>query len=157
MGDTAKSRIAKLRKRLVISRNVYIEAVERQEHRAFAHRTDPRRRAEFRRELSKIKNRCLAESRQEPEPTRTVENIGEPDPAVYDTPEQIQQDEALIAFYLADTPDEPRRPNARGNTHEELLRYWLSSKEARMWQKETYEILKPRMDEIKKRILSVDD
>ncbi|WP_170480638.1 hypothetical protein [Ruegeria arenilitoris] len=154
MPDSSKVRIAKLKKRMAIPRERYIAAVERHEHRAWAYRTDPRWHAEMRTNLIKAKNHILISEGKVPDPLPEPESIEEPDPAVFDTEDQIRKDDALIEAYLSDTPDERRLPNARGHNHAELLKYWHSSPEGKKWHEHLDRELKPKLTAIRDRILA---
>ncbi len=83
--------------------------------------------------------------------------VKKPDPAVFDSEDQIRRDDAIIGAYLLENPCEQRVPNARGHSHEELLRFWHSSPEGQKWYDCMMRQLKPKMIEIRDRILSEGD
>lgn len=131
MARSPRARIASLRRQLVISRDEYLAAVARQERRAEAKLSDPRRLEELRKRILETKRqlaRAAGEDVTEAYPTQETHPA---DPALFDSDEDIVHDERLIGFYLADNPREPRRPNARGRNHEELLRSWMESTEGK--------------------------
>ncbi len=154
MRDSAKARIATIKKRLAIPREKYLAAVERHEHRAWAHRTDPRWYAEMRVDLIKAKNQILIAEGNVPEPLPELEPVEEPDPAVFDTDDQIRKDDAIIGAYLSDNPAERRLPSVRGHNHSELLKYWHSSPEGKKWHEHFDRIMKPKIIAIRDRILA---
>ena len=124
MPEAPKSRLSALRKRLAIPRERYLEAVKRQEERAWAKWTDPTWDNEFRSRLQAIKEEY------EDDPSPMLAPI-EPLAALYDTEDEIRRDEEVIEAYLSDHPREVRRPLARGYTHQELLNFWKSTPEGR--------------------------
>lgn len=154
MAENPKSRLAKTRKRLAVPRELYLAAVERQEHRVWARRTDPRRDAEMQMLLNKVKNQLLLAEGKEPDQFVEPEPVGKPDPAVFDTEDQISSDDALIQAYISDNPDEHRLPNARGRNHAELLKFWHSSLEGQRYHVHLSRELKPKLEEFRVRILS---
>lgn len=154
MPENPKTRLARLRKRLAIPREKYLAAVDRQERRAWAYKTDPRRSFDLLTRIMEIKNKYLVADGKEPEPLPDSERVEAPDPAVFDTEEEIKRDEAIIETYLLDTPDERRRPNARGHTHQELLSSWRESPEGKRWQESFSRDLRPKIIEIRDRILA---
>ncbi len=154
MVDSPKARIAKMKKRLAIPREQYIAAVERQERRASAYRTDPRWHAEMRTNLVKAKNQILISEGKLPDPLPEPEPIEDPDPSVFDTEDQIMKDDAIIEAYLSDNPSERRLPNARGHNHAELLKYWHSSSEGQKWHEHFDRVMKPKLITIRDRILA---
>ena len=140
--------------RLAIRREHYLAAVERQEHRVWAHRTDPRWPAEMQMRLKDCRNQILVSEGKDPEPLPDPKPVEDPDPAVFDTEEQIRRDDALIEAYLSDNPGELRRSNARGHTHAELLKYWRSSPEGQKYHEEFSREVMPKIIEIRDRILA---
>ncbi len=136
MPEKPRARLARMRKRLAIPREQYLAAVDRQEHRAWAHRTDPRWTAEMQMRFKVCRNQILASEGKDPEPLPDPEPAEEPDPAVFDTEDQIKRDDALMEAYLSDNPSENRRPNARGHTHAELLKYWRSCPEGKKYHED---------------------
>ncbi|MBI1415683.1 MAG: hypothetical protein GC146_00520 [Limimaricola sp.] len=146
-----------MKKRVAVQRDLYLEAVKRQEHRTWAFRTDPRSSADLLLKLRKLKNQILVSEGKDPEPLPDPRSVEEPDPAVFDTVEQIRRDDALIAAYLAENPDEHRLPSARGHSHEELLKYWRESPEGRKYREHFARALAPKLAEIRSRVLSGND
>ena len=124
MSSKPRTRLYARRKRLAIPRDRYLEAVKRQEERAWAKWTDPTWHNEFRSRLQAIKE----EYEINPSPMRAPI---EPHAALYDTEDEIRRDEEVIEAYLSDHPREARRPMARGYTHQELLDFWKSTPEGR--------------------------
>jgi hypothetical protein len=154
VAETPKTRLSKLRKHLAIPREFYIAAVQRQEERAWAYMTDPRRSVKLKRAFHDLRNKLLAEDGKAPEPMPEEPEVKQaPHPAVFDENEDISRDDALIAAYLADHPNETRRPNARGSTHEELLKYWHTCPEGRRHHEAVSRYLRPRMLELRDRLL----
>ena len=142
MGNVSKTRMAQLRKRLSIPRNLYLASVKRQEDRAWAKWTDPTPYNEIRPKLLAIKKTLGIMS--------VTPSLHEPDPALLEPNEDIQRDEAIIDAFLTDNPNERRRPMARGKSHADLLHYWKSTKEGRR-HVEQYE---QRLAETNKRLLA---
>ena len=122
--EAPRSRLLALRRRLAIPRERYLEAVKRQEERAWAKWTDPTWCNEFGSRLQAIKEKYGIETSPTPAPI-------EPHAALYDTGDEIRRDERVIEAYLSDHPREVRRPKARGYTHQELLDFWKSTPEGR--------------------------
>ena len=89
-----------------------------------------------------------------PDPLPEPKPIGEPDPAVFDTEDQIRKDDAIIEAYLSDNPGERRLPNARGHDHAELLKFWHSSPEGQKWHEYFDCVMKPKIIAIRDRILA---
>ena len=141
---------------MAIPRDDYLEAVQRQEHRAWAHRTDPQRRAKLFLRVAEIRNHFLSEGGEDVEPLPDQDAVAPSDPAVFDTEEEIRRDDMLIGAYLSDNPDEQRRPNARGHTHDELLEYWRSSPEGLKWREDERRAMMPRLRELRDRFLAED-
>ena len=139
---------------MVISRDDYLEAVQRQEHRAWAHQTDPQKSAEMRMRIAQLKNTFLIAGGEDPEPLPDNDAVAPSDPAVFDTEEEIRRDDMLIGAYLSDNPDEQRRSNARGHTHAELLKYWRTSPEGLKWHEYDLREMMPRSREIRDRFLA---
>ena len=154
MPENLKARMAKMKKRLAIPREQYLAAVKRQEHRAWANWTDPRRDVEMRTLLAMAKNQILVSQGKDPEPLPNPEPVDDPNPTVFDTKDQITRDDALIEAYLTDNPGERRRSDARGHTQDELLVYWHSSPEGLGWHEQIMRILKPKMSEFRDHILA---
>ena len=123
MVDAPKARLSRLRKHLVIPRELYLAAVERQEARAWAKWTDPTWFNEMRPKFQLIRKKYGITTDEPP--------AREPDPALFDTVEDIRRDDGIIDAYLVDNPKEYQMPMARGTTHDELLVFWKSSSEGR--------------------------
>lgn len=131
MPDSAKIRIARARRRLAIPRQSYLEAVKRQEGRAWAKFTDPRPTQELLKKVRLLREKLSGCAGENGNNYATASHGRDPDPALFDKEEKIRRDEKLISFYLADNPLEQRRPRARGLTHQQLLDYWKGTPEGR--------------------------
>lgn len=129
MVDAPKTRLSKLRKHLAIPRPQYLDAVKRQEGRAWAKWTDPAWDVEMNKRFRAARKWLAEEHCVEVADPTWLPTVREADPALFDTEEEIRKDDKVITAYLFDNPTEARRPMARGTTHGELLDYWKTSSE----------------------------
>jgi hypothetical protein len=110
---------------------MYLAAVDRQEARAWAKWTDPAKDAELTEKLKAVRDWLISEMGAELGPAPDIPAERDPDPALFDTAEDIRRDDRIITMFLSDNPTEPRKPMARGTTHDELLEFWKKSSDGR--------------------------
>ena len=152
MADTPKSRIARFRKNLAIPRNMYLAAMERQEARAWAKWTDPAKDIEIRKKFEALRIQFAEEYGQDEGDKPLLPPVSDPDPALFDSEEDILKDDKIIAAYLADNPTEPKKPMARGITHYELLEFWKNSVDGRRYFQQRDRAISQAIEEAKAKV-----
>ena len=154
MVENAKGRIAKLRKRLAIPRDLYVMAVKRQEDRVWAYWGDARRFNELKKLLHEAGNAIRSDEGLEPKPYVADEPKREPDPAACHSEESIARDDAIITAFLKENSKERLRSNARGQTYKELFKYWKSTDIGQWNLAEEIRRTKPKLEEVYNRIMA---
>ena len=153
MGEAPKARIAKLRRQFVIPRHRYLEAVKRQKDRAWAKSRDPATDIFAWTRPPAVIEQSSSEEGTDPKIYSNLPKVRDPDPALFDSEEEIQRDDKLIGVYLSDNPTEKRKPMARGHTHEELLEYWKNSRDGRRYFEWRKKIITEAIEEVSAKYL----